>query len=251
MGLGTLAQRLVAWAQDKSVKLDDQFLLDRIEPPERDHALAAMKAIALGPAHFARLRPALEAAVAAAPPEDPLIFERNGQIILRTVNPATGRFLVDQGAVRFPEVPAGGICLQYNTYGAATFALGMGWVGAGEYERAVDVLRAGLRRQPDFATLVSELGVALQALGRTDEALALFNDWLGRREEMDEGSQREVLISCGQLLLMLERPDEAEAMFLDCVALFPGDGLAAWELEQIAAFRRGEPLPHRVLATYP
>lgn len=250
MGPGNIAQAIVGWLQDQTVKLD-AFLLEGMTLREREQAVTVMRAQWFGVKQAARFRPKLEAIISEAPTDNPLLYRSGRSIVARVIGPEQARFLYEEAVRRFSDDDVEkAFRVQYNTFGAAAFLLSVGYVQAGDYEKAVELLQAGLARQPDFALFVSELSVALQALGRTDEALTLLDDWVARRAAVEPGAQREILISRGQLLLSLDRLDEAEKMFVQCLVLHPDDRLAALELGQIAAARRGEAQPERILRTH-
>src|SRR5689334_8940054 len=60
------------------------------------------------------------------------------------------------------------------TDAAAWFLLGRELANAARHAEAADAFRGALRANPDYAAAFRQLGNALEALGRTDEAVATY-----------------------------------------------------------------------------
>ncbi len=243
-----LIQRLAEWVRDRLDGIQT-YLLVGMSPVEAQDARTVMRAVAAGVRRFPAHRAALEAVLSRTPDPYPEIDISGPELVARGFTPTAALFLIDKAERLYPDrvAPAANPTLRYNTYGGAAYWLGVGYLNSGEPEAAVEVLKAALRRQPGLSTAVSELGVSLEAAGRRDEALALYEDWLGRREEINGGALQEILISYGHALIQTGRLDEAERAFLDLRAVAPDHPLIAVELEQIAAQRCGAPPVERVL----
>src|SRR5437867_655136 len=60
------------------------------------------------------------------------------------------------------------------------YCLGMEYVGAGQHEEAARCFQELLGIDPDYVPAYQQAGKALQALGRTDEALAVWRAGIDR-----------------------------------------------------------------------
>ncbi|TWT40001.1 tol-pal system protein YbgF [Phycisphaerae bacterium RAS1] len=95
---------------------------------------------------------------------------------------------------------------------AATLELANACFDRQEWQKAADLLEAHLARDgaPDAAAARLKLGLAKQRLGRTADALPLF-DAVAKDAEADAGLRLHARFERGQCLLLLDRADDAAA----------------------------------------
>jgi predicted O-linked N-acetylglucosamine transferase (SPINDLY family) len=93
---------------------------------------------------------------------------------------------------------------------------------SGSFEAAVDLLRHALLLDPRCAPALSELGLALEALQRHDEALACFDRLINLKPDFIEAHYNR-----GNVLLASGRLEQAVASFDDMIRLDPNH-VSAW-----------------------
>jgi tetratricopeptide (TPR) repeat protein len=112
-------------------------------------------------------------------------------------------------------------------------------VERGRYEDAVGYTGRGLERQPDAAPLVLEHAIALLALDRDAEALAVVDGALGAG--ITTQSYRPALLRRrGGILIELNRLAEAREALTESLELEPGHPTALHELQVIEAAEAGQ-----------
>ena len=99
------------------------------------------------------------------------------------------------------------------------FALGNAYERNGQWERAVDVVRALLKREPESVTAMNFIGYALAKQGaRLDDARRMLEKALALKPMSGE-----VADSLGWLYVKLGRLDEAERLLVRADRLTPED----------------------------
>lgn len=193
-----------------------------------------------GAAGLASLVPALQAALDHAPAAYPKIERRDGVTLIRPIAPEEGLILSLMAGERFPDAKP---VTAYNVYGGASVLLGLHFNAAGRPADALAVLDRGLSLQPDEVKLIGQKGVALSALGRHVEALALYDPWLDADDDSASDLDRAAILRAkGGSLLALRRLDEAEAAYRQSLVLDPGRDEALRALAHIAD-QGGSPAP--------
>lgn len=113
---------------------------------------------------------------------------------------------------------------------------------SGNFAAAAGLLQRAVRRAPEAAGLHCNLGLALQALGRMDEALASYNRALVLKPEFAEAHNNR-----GNLLMEMQRPDEALASYRRAVQLRPDFAEAQFNLGRLLLDRQP---PQEALAAF-
>jgi Flp pilus assembly protein TadD len=125
-----------------------------------------------------------------------------------------------------------------NSYPVAAFVLGA-WLNEGRrFSDALAMLDRGLAFDPYYPMLVSEKGIALNALHRSAEALAAY-EFGAKLFKLDDRQRGVMLRGQGYVLTDLNRLDDAEAAYKQSLKIDPNHGNALHELQYIATLRRG------------
>lgn len=180
---------------------------------------------------------ALKAMVAHAPRSYALIERRGSTVIVRAlygVNTLGITLVVSlQGGTTVVEGP--------NTYGTAFHILGSYANEVRNHADAIQWLDRGLALQPANWMLCLEKAVALGALRRHDEAVALIQMSLDRNMFLTDETRARLLRNKGIQLIDLKRLDEAEAALRESIRLLPNNPVAEHELRYIGQLRAGAP----------
>lgn len=128
-----------------------------------------------------------------------------------------------------------------NVYPDLALAVGSYYVETKQMQAAITALDKGLKLQPGEPGLVGEKGVALAALGRFGEAVAMYDAALATGQG-DPMLLARLHRGRGVVLIDLKRLDEAEAALKTSLELQPNHPLALNELKYIAQIRGGTPI---------
>ena len=112
------------------------------------------------------------------------------------------------------------------------FNLGQSFYNRGLYHRAVDCWLQASRIEPDLHGLHARIADAFWAMGELDEALAYYEVALGR-----DPRDCSVTLSIGEILVELDREDEATRRFLSILESFPDNTCAMFCLGRLAEGR--------------
>lgn len=181
--------------------------------------------------------PALRDVLAHAPAQFPAMERRGRTTIVRSFDPNQALM----ASLMAADGPRGGTAkVVYNTYPMASFLLGSYAVEHHQPEEALTALDKGLALQPDDPLLIGEKGSALTQLKRHEEALALYEPWLAKDDDLSSDLDRAVLLrKKGLALIELGRLDEAERAYRDSLVLDPDHDNAKRELAYIARLKAG------------
>jgi tetratricopeptide (TPR) repeat protein len=208
-----------------------------VEQQDEDAVLAARAdsgngILAIGP-HVE----ALQAVLARAPAAEPRIEERDGKVFYHVL---FAHDAVEYAAWRKARgQPDAEIVEVTYTYPLAAFLLGTYFNERRRPDTALAALHKGLSLAPDDPTLVSETGIALFQLKRFDDAIALFDGELGRKDFVRTLDRARILRAKGFALTELGRLDEAETAYRESLKLEPGHLGALHELQYIAGLKAG------------
>lgn len=126
-----------------------------------------------------------------------------------------------------------------NAYPRAYYYMGFLEVERGRPQEALQWMDAGQKLEPQQPHFRLEKGKALSSLGDFPGALTLYSEVLVMGEDISPMDRAAALRGQGFQLIELNRIDEAEACFLDSLALDPTSEVAHGELGYIAHLRKG------------
>ena len=121
--------------------------------------------------------------------------------IIGLILSACGLFLKEDQALRINE--------KSNRIAEANFKLGVAYLQAGDYERALEKLQKAQKSDPDYAQIYNALGVLYQEIGEYEDAEKYYHQGL----ELNPKSS-EILNNYGRFLCQIERYQEAEKTFI-------------------------------------
>ena len=105
------------------------------------------------------------------------------------------------------------------------------------FDEALQVSHHAVMAAPENGDAHNSMGQALQALGRRDEALASYEKAAGLTSVTPEQG----FINKGQLLVEINRPEEARAAYAQALTVNPHSASAFFNTADLKTFRRDDP----------
>lgn len=249
MGATTLASANPAVAQEQATQPRRQVTLSEGQLQGReaedarllDQAFETMQSG--GYSALERLAPRLRRALERAPESYPVLRVEGSVIRVRgDLQDAIMLGALAMTANQGPDSPAAyEISTTPNVYPLISLLLGSLAVERGRYDEALRVMDKGLSIQPGYWMLLNERIVALQGLGRHDQALAAADAALSSGDIMVQSNAGMFHRKRGGSLIELNRLDDAEAAYTAALELDADDRVAQAQLEYIRQVRAGAP----------
>jgi tetratricopeptide (TPR) repeat protein len=128
---------------------------------------------------------------------------------------------------------------QTSAYPRAYYYLGFVEVKAGNYARALELLDAGERLEPNPYFLLEKAQAYLRGLGDHRQSIACYEEVLEQGADVPALLRAVAMRGKGFVLIEMDRLDEAETCFRDSLRLDPDSKVARQELHYIARLRQG------------
>jgi tetratricopeptide (TPR) repeat protein len=126
-----------------------------------------------------------------------------------------------------------------SAYPRAYYYLGFLAVRQGQFARAMDMLDAGYRLEPNPMFLCEKAQVFVRGFRDYDQALSMFDRVLERGNEVPGNIRALAFRGRGFVLIELGKLDLAEESFVESLSLEPGNEIARNELMYIENLRHG------------